>query len=584
MPLDELITYATSLEELVEAGADENELREQIYPVAFAHQVLLFTVRRLVQAKRMTPQQAAEIFGPGPSSETGPLVFLASRPRLCDIGGGPGAAEVEKCLAEGFVSCYVLDLLARGCESELRQVASIVLNVLDGWAGQLKQNLDSWAKDLSDVARALMCVGDDRFAMIRIEALSRVQNATRGVAKKVSEALDKKPWASKLQLIWSVGVSEINLRPKLEQLLASLPSRPEAWEEAADALPELRTSMQRGATDALESTMWRVLSEQLDSFEAQGADSDAAVDVAQALTLLARLRVGRGLASPEKPSTDSLNAIEAALTARVTNADIAGRRTTLLQVAAKLELDSEADPDDVDAMRSAIEEVRKAAEECRGMRLGEEELRPAFGRLSDFAEATAATGSLDVGADVVLSAMDCALALAAVMEPEDPAAEDLPAMGAVTRRLTQLVATLQVSTATDEFNGLGRDFETRCAADSNRVLRRVLDALNRLDLIGLAAGDKELPCVDGARAIELSYWEAGQKAALAELAAKQAKLLLLNKRNWKFELPDQIEWDDLVAAGGAFLNSFDAGVMLDATRPLKKAGPSARKLAATAET
>lgn len=577
LPLEELVAYASKLEELEEEGADPNEPRQQIYPAAFASQVLMFTVRRLGHSKQMSPQTAADIFGPGPSASAGPGLFLASSPRLRDIGGGPNMAEVERCLSEGFVCFYILDLMARSCEPELRQASSTLLTVIDGWARHLNQSQSEWLNDLTDVANGLLCVSDNRFTLPRMEALARVQAATRGAARKVNEALQKKPWQNKVVHAWSIGMSEITLRPKLDGLVASLPGRPDAWEEAAEALPELRASMQRGATDGLESLMWRVLSDQYASFESQGAEADVALDVSQAQAMLGRLRVGRELTSTDKPSTGSLDAMEAALSARVTNADIAGRRTVLFQAAAKLELDHEAGPEEAEGLRSTIGAVHSAAVGCRGMRLGADELGPAFGRLLEYVEATAAVGSLEVGADVVLSAVECALAVADVMAPEEPMAEVPPVMGAAILRLSQLAATLQVTAAADEFSKLGLDFEARLVADSHRVLFSVLDALARLDAIPCADGDPELPAVDEARAIALSYWEQAEQKALVELAAAQAKLVKLNEPSWKYELVDKVSWDDLVATGGEFLTSFDSGKMLDSTRPLKKARPAERK-------
>jgi len=579
LPLEELIASAKKLEELEEEVADQNEPRQQIYPAPFAFQVLQVTVRRLSQSRRMSPQLAVEIFGPAPSSPTGDGLFLASRPRLCDVGGSPNPAEVEKCLCDGFVTCYMLDLLARGCEAELRQAAVTLVTVIDRWARQLNPSRPDWLSELSDIANAMLCVSDDRFTLSRMEALSRVQAAPRGVARKVSEALEKKPWAIKVQHAWSVGMSEINLRPKLEALLVSVPGRQDAWEEAAQALPELRESMQRGATDALESVMWRMLSQQYKSFQWQGSDADEALDVLQAKALLGRLRVGRGLACLEKPCVETLDDMEAALTARVTSADIAGRRTALFQAAATLELDHHASLDDAHAMRSTIAAVHLAAVGCRGINLGAEELSPAFERLVDFVEATVAVGSVDVGADVVLAAVDCALAMADVMRLDDPSAEVSPAIDVVVLWLKQLAATLHVKAAAAEFEKLGHDFEARLAADSNRVLRSILDALARLDFIPIRDGDRELPPVDEARAIVSNYWARSQKAALGEVAKTQAALMRLNEPSWKREITDRASWDELVAIGAEFLTDFDAGKMLDTTRQLKKAGPAARKQA-----
>jgi len=267
-----------------------------------------------------------------------------------------------------------------------------------------------------------------------------------------------------------------------------------------------------------------------------------------------------------------MDSMEVALTARITRAAIAGRRTAMLKSVATLVLDHDAGPDDADATRSMIAAVHSAAVECRGMKLGPEELSPAFCRLVDFVEATAAVGSLDVGADVVLAAVDCALAMAGVMGEDDPVAEVPPAMVAVVLRLRQLAATLQVTAASAEFDKLGSDFEARLAADSNRVMSRVLDALARLDSIPAGDGDAELPPVDDGRAIVSSYWRRSVQVALEEVAKTQAVLTGLNEPSWKGEMADQVAWDDLVTTGGEFLTRFDSSTMLDATRPLKKAG------------
>lgn len=584
MPLEELSIYAVKLEELEEEAEDPSEPRKQTYPAAFAFQVLLFTVKRLSQSKRMSPQMAAEMLGPpGTRSAAGPGLFLASCPRLCDAGGGPSQADVEKTLGECFVGAYLLDLLARGCESELRQAATTFLAMLSGWAAELSVSLDDWATDLTDMANAMLCVSDDRFTLVRMTALSKIQAAHRGVARKVSEAFDKKPWASKIQHAWSKGMSEINCRPKLEALLASLPGRPEAWEEAAAALPELRTAMQPGATEALETVMWRVLAAQHESFESGGGSTDGELDVAQAQVLLGRLRVGRGLQSIEKPPEQMLDAMEAALSHRVTSADLASRQTLLFKTAAQLELDSEASAEDSVAMRLVISTLHEAAVGCCGMRLGTEELGPALARLSQFVEDTAGAGELDVGADVVQAAVDCALALEEVMGPVDPVAEALPATGAAKLRLMQLAAMLQVMVATAEFDNLGPDFETRLAADSNQIIRSVLDALARLDSIPSTAEGKELPPVEGARSIVSSYWVRAEKMARAEVASTQAKLLHLNEPSWKSEMADQVSWDELVVVGGDYLHNFDTSKMLDATRPLKKSLKKYREICTSAK-
>jgi len=583
LPFDEIIAHMKQLEEMEEfiAYTNPGKLRRQIYPAEFAGKALLFMVRSLVQDRRMTSQLAADLFCPGPSFAAGPVVFLASSPRLCDIRGGPSPADVEKILGEGFVGCYVLDLLARGQEPELRNAAETLMDMLGGWTVRLKQGRPGWAGDLSNIATALLCATDGSFSIHQMQALSRIQAASDGPASMVSKALKKAPWDSNVQRVWTAAENAITQRPTLDAVEASLASCPKAREEAAEVLSKLQTPRLFEApdltSDALESAMWRMLSDQYASFESQQANTNPALEVAQAQMLLGRLQVCQGLQCLEKPTAQTIDAMEAALNARVTRAtSIVARRATLYHAVAQLEPDCDAGAEEAEALWLAIAAVHSAAVECYGMALGVEVLGPAFDKLSLFLEATAAIGSFRVGADVGLAAAVCALALADVMGPADVMVEVPSAVGAQRLRMTQLASMLEAMTASAEFDKLGSDFETRFAADSTQIHRRVLHALARLDSIHFEGGDWELPPVVAARAIASSYWRVAETTALGGMAAAQAELLRLIEPSWKSQLPGDVVWDDLVGIGERLFH-FDVREVGDARLKLKKAGSVTHK-------
>lgn len=582
-PLDEFVATAAQLELLEEEGADPSKPRQQIYPAAFAFQVLRFTVRRLLEGQQMSLGRAVEMFKPRPSSAAGPGIFLASSPRLCDVGGGPSPLDVEKSLGDGFVACYMLDLLARGCEPELWQAASSLLRMLGEW-GFWADGLPNWARELANVAHAILFVTDKSFCDDRMVALLRVQAAPHqaaphGVASMVGQALNAIPWASKAEDALKAGAAQIRLQSKLAALMTGIRIRPEAWEEAAEALPELRERMLCGTTGALESVMWQLLSEQIALFESEGAIADEEQDFAEAHLLLRRLQVGRGLACPEKPSKEQLNAMEAMLHGSVAAARfMVERRRELFRLADDIYPLADCCLADADLIRGDVATLFVAAEKCRGMRLGAEELGPAFGMLSEFAEAAVTTDSLSLGDDISLAVINCALALADVMAPADPGAEVPPALGSAKRRLTQLAGTLKAINAAAVFQSFGPDFEARLAADTNKVfLRRVLFALASMDSISSADGDWELPPVDEARAIAASYWGPVEQRAMEDMCAALATVTSIIEPSWKDEMSDDASWDELEAAGGDFLSGLDTCMMLDAAGLLREAGPAERK-------
>jgi len=368
LPFDEILVHMKQLEETDELIAYTNpgKLQRQIYPAEFACKALLFIVRGLVQDRRMTSQLAADTFGPGPSSEAGPVIFVASSPRLCDIRGGPSPADVDKILGDGFVGCYVLDLLARGQKPELRNAAEALMDMLGEWAVRLKQGRPGWAGELFDIAAALLCASDGSFSIHQMQALSRIQAASSGPASMVSKALKKAPWDSTAQRGWTAAENAVTQRPTFDALEASLATCPKARAEAAEALSKLQTSRPSEApdltSDALESAMWRMLSEQYASFEHQQVTTDPALELARAQMLLSRLQVCKGLQCSEKPTARTIDAMEAALNARVIQTtSIVARRATLYHAVAQLKPDSDAGPEDAEALWLAIDAVHSAA-------------------------------------------------------------------------------------------------------------------------------------------------------------------------------------------------------------------------------
>ena len=320
--------------------------------------------------------------------------------------------------------------------------------------------------------------------------------------------------------------------------------------------------------------MWRLLSELIAAFESLSAGTDVVLEVAQARLLLGRLRVGRRLDCPEKPSSTSLDSMQAMLNTQVTDADISGWWAALYEAAARLDLNHDAGPEDADALRFAIAALHLAASRCGGMMFleAEELLRPAFNKLCGFVEATAGIGSLEVGADVVLASTVCGLALADVMRPADPAAEIPPAMGAATRRLTTMAALLEAMMAAAEFDKLGLTFEARLTADSNKLCLSVLEALARLDALSSTDADWELPPIVEARAIASSYWADEEQIVAAEVAQAQFKL----EGRWaapslKSKIADDVSWQELLDAGYEMMQGFDDVGLRSRVNVLKKA-------------
>lgn len=155
---------------------------------------------------------------------------------------------MEESLGDCFIAGYMLELLAHGCEPELRQAASTLPN-LHGWAF-CADGLPNWARDLSDLANAMPCVIDGSFFDERMIALSKVRAATCGVGYVEGHSRKARPWASKVEFALHAGTAEIRLRHKLDALMERTPIHPKASEEAAEALSEPRECMQPETTGA----------------------------------------------------------------------------------------------------------------------------------------------------------------------------------------------------------------------------------------------------------------------------------------------------------------------------------------------
>lgn len=567
LTFDEFAGQALCFEELelLATYEDPSKQRQQIYPMEFAIKALKITAGHLVREKRMTPQLFSEMFGPRPSSAAGPAMFLASSPRLCDVGDCPGPADVEESLCDAFV-VYGLDLLVHRREPELRRAATTFLDMLGGWALKMTRSRHQWARRLSDIANALLFVSYGIFTWSRMWALSRIQVATDVAATKVRKALHKAPWDIKTRRAWNTVSVEINRRRVRDSLATTCARRPEAWDEAAKTLPALRKSTWRGATASIESAMWQVLLGQYIVF--QEACLEAGREVAHAQVLLGRLQVGRILAFPDQPSMTSLDTMEAALNDRVTRSDVEGKQAALYLAAAKLPTDVSAGPEDANALRSKIAAVSWAAKACDGMEMRSTKLGQARGWLSDYAESVAAAGSLHEGADVGLAAAICARAVEDLMQPWPPLA--------VRARLMNITATLKVQIAAAEFDRLGTDFEERLAADSKRVLDGMMNKLACLDRL-TSDEARDLPPVDEARAIDSAYRCHVTQKAWRELAAVQAKLMCLIEPSWKSDVPDDTEWPELCAIGADLLSHSDCGEVMGATIQLETAGPAVPK-------
>ena len=419
---------------------------------------------------------------------------------------------MEKCLEDGFVRCYLLDLLrtAGGREPEVAPAVLTLVHALEGWAHQLGPRVFNWAIDLSSVAYALLCLP------VHVHALSQVQAATRGVAREVSQALKDKPWASQIAHAWLVGEA------KVCHLMAKLPFDLEDWHTAAEMLPGLRNWMSPALLGALESMMWRVLAADFESFVSRAPDADAALDIGCAEQLLDRLRIGRGLACLDKPPANSLDAMEQKLNRRGQRG--IGQRAFLYRVAGIVENMLDSPTRDTIALLRAIHNTCMAAKECEGMRLGADGLFSAFKKLGVLAEIAAFRGWYGEWANVALASVDCSLALADIMEPADPVAETLLAAGDALRRLPMLAATVQAKAASAEFGRLGPDFEARYVADHSRCLVRVFDALDVLDKCYSAGDSGELYPVDAARNILSDFWAFCEWKAVESIAAAQAEL------------------------------------------------------------
>ena len=372
LPLYDLVAYVRKQEDAEANRMEPGKLRRQTYDVRFALEQLLHAARRLTRGRRMTPRLAAQMFGPGPRQAAGPGrgVFLASSPRLRDVGGGPTSAAVEKSLSDGFVVCYMLHLLEHGSESELGSAAEVLRGAILGWAARLSQSAGplGWAPAMFDVASALICLCSGVYSAGSLEALSRVQAAADGPARRVSFALMKHPWAARARRAQSnrLPAKAIFHSAWLARPAGSLRSRPEAGGMAAEDPLEPRVRRKRRT-------------------------------------------------NMKTPPADAFDAAEAV---RCTRANAARQRDVAFQAAARLE-PSSAWFDGGESLRVKLIAGRAAAEECRGMNLGGAELGPAFGRIVGFLRAACREHRVlrrgsEEEADV-LAAVDCGLAMADAM-------------------------------------------------------------------------------------------------------------------------------------------------------------------------
>lgn len=375
LPYNALVSYVRETERKEadrevadQVGADRAEPgygRRQIYSPEFAARTLLHTAGQLARGRRMTPQRAVEMFGPGPSSSAGPGVFLASSPRLCDRWPTPEA--VEESLSDGFVKLYLVSLLREGRESELGVAAMFFQEVLLGWADRLKRSWGrlSWAPALSDIATALLCMRSEANSPGNLEALARVQNATGGVALEVAAALKAHPWEARVLNAQVCGRGAMGISHALRpgSLTGIRRSRPEEGEEAAEAPPALAEKRRRTGASAEES------------------------DVSEAV--------------------------------RATRADDLGRRAAAFQAAARLEVSS-AWLDGGDSLLVELIDGRDTANACTGMVLGAVELGPAFLRVVGFVRAACGGEEIlgrgsDKEAVLVRTAVECGLAMVDAM-------------------------------------------------------------------------------------------------------------------------------------------------------------------------
>lgn len=400
LPLDHLIAHIRKHEDLEASRAKPGRLRRQAYSASYAAEHLMTTVRRLTRGLLMSPQLAANMFGPGPSRATGTGVFLVCSPRLRDVGGCPTSAVVETCLGDSFVQCYMLNVLERGCEPELAFAAAVLRGVVIGWAGRLKQRQD-WAPALSDIASSLICLCTRVYSHGNLEALSRVQDAAGGPARRVSAALRKPPWAARVSRARCNSLPAA-VMPHVSQqagLAETVRSRPEAGEGAAEAPPAPRKRRRRGC-------------------------------------------------APQFHVSDSLEAVP------LTCPDKVERRAALLYAAARLER-PRAWFDGVrsESLRLEFDAGRAAAEACRGMNLRAAELGPALDRVTGFVLA-ACKGArvtrhvsqqdadlMQTAADshaLVLAAVDFGLALVDAMDLPRSRAAASPAHFAYVRQMSGL--------------------------------------------------------------------------------------------------------------------------------------------------
>ena len=405
---DDAVAYVREVEKQAAACQPRGLIRRQIYSTGFAAEALLLTVVRLTKSRQMSPWLAAEMFGAGPRQPAGPGVFLASSPRLCDRWHTPEV--VEESLGSGFVLCYLLDLLQRGseAEAELGLAVRVFEGVLFGWRNRQKLTWMQvgWAPVLEDIASALVCVTESALSpasLDALDALARVEDAADGVSLAVAAALKKYPWAVRAQnarsnQLRALVFSQASLLSRFAGLFSS---SAETGAEPAQASPEL----------SQRSTRKRKRSR----------------------------------------SPDVFNVSEAVGAARH---DDIRRRGAVFLAAARLDqpliwLDGGA------PLRLTLFDGCAAAVKCRGMNLGDAELGRAFSRIAFFVRAACTSGGiLKCGsveqADLVLTAVDCGVALAEAMGiPGSFAAEAPPALVAATCSLISLSGVLRIRTALD---------------------------------------------------------------------------------------------------------------------------------------